>query len=110
YILKNPDEKIKLRVCRASVVLLAIVALVVALKLKNIYTLCLEAWSFLLVSIAIPFIAGIISKNPKKIAAVISSISGFLVFSLAPQNLSHRLLGFLTSLITYIIFSKTKLN
>ena len=80
---KDISDTSLLRVMRISVVFVAIVTTIMALMRGNIYELVGESSSFSLVSLFIPLIAGIYWKRASPQGAVLSMITGLLVWLIA---------------------------
>lgn len=99
----RPDasEKLQLKWCRWSVMLLSLLSLILALHFQNIYKLCQEAWGVLLVGIVAPMIAGVYWKKANRTGAVVGASCGIVSWILfkifTPPEYPHNLFGFIVS-------------
>lgn len=78
--LKNPTEKRILQILRISVVVITLISLLMAITKSNIYELVSQASALSLVSLFIPLLAGLFWKKSTSTGAVVSMISGFIVW------------------------------
>lgn len=99
----KPDasEKLQLKWCRWSVILLSALSLMLALHFQNIYKLCQEAWGVLLVGLVAPMVAGVYWKKANKagaVAGVICGVASWLIFKMfTPSEYPHNLFGLAVS-------------
>ena len=109
------DSDKALRACRTVVLTSGLLSLGVALYLQNIYELMLSASAIGLVSIAVPFIAGIYwprANMPGAIAAMFSGLCSWIFFTalgkqIAPNgDFPSYLLAVLCALIFLVVTSK----
>ncbi|MCX8093068.1 MAG: hypothetical protein N3E50_02730, partial [Candidatus Goldbacteria bacterium] len=108
YFKKDASDKEKLFWCRFSVIILGIISLFLALKFTSIYELCLESWTFLLTSFTGPLLFSLFWKKTTSagvIAGALCGLIGWIIFNFFTTNLPSKLLGFMISCISIIIFS-----
>lgn len=101
YFRPGASEELKLAWCRRSVPLIGALSLCLALYFKNIYALCQEAWTFMLVSLTAPLAAGLYWKRANAAGAFAGSLGGlaaWILFAwLLPAEYPHKLMAFLAS-------------
>ncbi|PJZ24759.1 sodium:solute symporter [Leptospira hartskeerlii] len=78
--LKNPSEKLLLRVMRFSVLVVTIVSTGMALSETNIYQLVADSSSISLVSLFVPLVAALFWKEANASGAVYAMFSGMIVW------------------------------
>jgi len=104
----KPDasDRLRLLTTRIAVPVLGSFAVVIALKAQVVYNLIQDANSIMLVSIVVPFIAGVWWKRANRSGVLASMAAGFIAWALAvnlaPQ-LPGDLLGLLACLVTLLI-------
>jgi len=109
YLKPDASEDLKLKCCKWSIPLVAVLSLMLALYFKNIYELCLNSWGILLVGVAAPMIAGAYWKKTSTAAAIASAVAGtgswilFTVF--LPDGSPNNLFGFLVSCVVLVVVS-----
>lgn len=96
--LKNVSDKNFLLITRMSVVGIALISLVFALMSNNIYELVGEASAISLVSLFVPLCAGLFLKSKNEMAAIISMISGMLVWFICARMQSDEPYAFFAHL------------
>lgn len=110
----NTTEKEKLAWCKASVPLLGILSLILALYFKNIYKLCQEAWGILLVGVAAPMMVGVYWRRATAqgaLAAASAGMTTWLFVKMTQPAYPPNLIGFCVSAVTLVVVSlleKTK--
>ncbi len=104
---KKLTEKQKLFLCKVSVPIVGFFSLLIALYFKDIYQLCLESWTVLLVSVTAAMIYAALTKRAFALVAILASIFGvvgWIFLSKTSYVLPNKLGGFLVSIITIFIF------
>ena len=102
----QPSDKLKLLATRIAIPVFGLVAIYVALKVQVIFNLILDANSVILVSVVIPFIAGVYWKNANRTGTLAAMAVGFLVWLLAAifmPNLAGDMLGLIACLVTILV-------
>ena len=82
------------------------IAIYVALKVQVIFNLILDANSVMLVSVVIPFIAGVYWKISNRTGTLAAMAMGFLAWLLAEMfmpNMAGDMLGLIACLVTILI-------
>ncbi|MBI2069675.1 MAG: sodium:solute symporter family protein [Elusimicrobia bacterium] len=101
YFKKGVDDKTKLAWCKFSVPVIGIGSLLLALYFQNIYKLCQEAWTLMLVSLVVPLVAGLYWKRatgPGAVASALAGVASWILLTLTmPENYPHKLFAFLIS-------------
>lgn len=109
YVNPHASESLKLRWCKGSIPLLAVLSLILALYFKNIYTLCTQSWGVLLVGAAAPMIWGVYWERANTYGAVAAAFGGpvsWILFSfLLPDGYPTNLLGFVVSCLLMVTVS-----
>ncbi|MBU9888462.1 MAG: sodium:solute symporter family protein [Candidatus Omnitrophica bacterium] len=109
YLKPDASERLQLRWCHWSVLIVAALSLILAVHYRNIYALCTNAWGFLLVGVAAPMIAGVYWKKATTLGAVTGAVGGtfswVLLSKFAPEGFPAHLGGFAISCITLFIAS-----
>ena len=103
---REPSDKLRLLVTRIAIPVFGSFAIYVALAVKVVYNLIMDANSVSLVCVVIPFIAGIYWKLTNRTGVLASMAMGFLVWLLAiflAPELAGDMLGLLAGLITILI-------
>lgn len=96
----------KLLITRIAIPACGIIAVYVALKVQVVLELMFDANSFMLVSVAVPFIAGVWWKKANRTGALAAMAVGFLVWVLSEwlyPNLAGDVLGLIFALLAIII-------
>jgi len=109
YLKPAASEDLKLKCCKWSIPLVAVLSLMLALYFKNIYELCLNSWGILLVGVAAPMIAGVYWKKASTAAAIASAVAGtgsWILFAVClPDGSPNNLFGFLVSCVVLVVVS-----
>ena len=91
------------------------IALLLALKMTSVLDLMLHSYSFMVSGMIIPVLAALFSKNPNKVAALLSMLTGgsltlFLILSGfdLPLELDANIFGIGGSLLVYILVASVK--
>ena len=109
----HASDRLRLLSARIAIPSFGIIAVYVALKVRVVYDLILDANSVILVSITVPFIAAIWWRQANRTGALASMAIGFLVWFLtvlfAPE-LPGDLLGLLAGLTTILIVTPLTQN
>jgi SSS family solute:Na+ symporter len=103
---KNMTDRQHLNATRIAIPVFGTIALVVALKVQVVYNLILDANSVMLVSITVPFIAGIWWKKSNRSGTLSAMIVGFITWAVAQfvaPEYPGDLLGMLACLITLVV-------
>jgi len=103
---KDLSPRQVLTVSRWSVVGLGIIALGAALYFQRIYDIMVGAWAVLLVSLFVPLVAGIYWKRANStsaVAAIISGLFSWLVFSRIQQDWPADILATGVATLTLIL-------
>jgi len=103
---RETSDKFRLLVTRIAIPVFGCFAIYVALAVKVVYNLIMDANSVSLVCVVIPFIAGIYWKLTNRTGVLASMAVGFLVWILAifmTPDLAGDMLGLLAGLITILI-------
>jgi len=102
----KPSDKLKLLVTRLAIPVLGSIAIYIALKVQVIFNLILDANSVILVSVVVPFIAGIYWKKSNRTGTLAAMAAGFLVWLVAVwylPNLAGDMLGLIACLVTILV-------
>ena len=81
-------------------------AVVIAIKAKVVFNLIQDANSIVLVSIAVPFVAGVWWKKANRTGVLASMAAGFVTWAAATlfaPNLAGDVLGLLAGLVTLLV-------
>ena len=100
------SDRLRLLVTRAAIPLFGIIAIYVALEVKAVYNLIMDANSVMLVCVVVPFIVGVWWQRANRTGALASMAVGFLTWLLAIlflPNLPGDLLGLLVGLLTMLV-------
>ncbi|WP_319499432.1 sodium:solute symporter family protein [uncultured Draconibacterium sp.] len=91
------------------------IALLLALKMTSVLDLMLHSYSFMVSGMIIPVLAALFSKNPNKVAALLSMLTGgsltlFLILSglKLPLELDANIFGIGGSLLVYVLVASVK--
>jgi len=98
----------KFSVTRIAIPVCGIIGVYVALEVQAVLQIMLDANSFLLVGIVVPFIAGVWWKKANRTGALSAMAAGFLAWFLSAwlyPELAGDVIGFGVSLATIVIFS-----
>jgi SSS family transporter len=98
---KQMTDKFRLLTTRIAIPVFGSVAVYVALKVKVVYDLIMDANSVILVCVTIPFIVGIYWRRANRTGALVSMAVGFLTWFIAivfAPGFPGDLLGLLTGL------------
>lgn len=110
---KDLTDKAHLLATRIAIPVFGTVALVVALKVQVVYDLILDANSVVLVSITVPFIAGVWWKKSNRSGALTAMAAGFITWAIATvvaPDLPGDLLGMIACLVTLVIVTLATQN
>jgi Na+/proline symporter len=102
----RPTDKLRLLTTRVSIPVFGSIAIYVALKVQVIFDLILDANSVILVSVVIPFIAGVYWKSANRTGTLAAMAAGFLTWLLAAifmPNLAGDMLGLIACLVTILV-------
>ena len=105
-IKRRPSDDLKLLATRIAIPVFGSIAIYVALKVQVIFNLILDANSVILVSVVIPFIAGVYWKQANRTGTLASMAMGFLTWLLAVMfmpNLAGDMLGLISCLVTMLV-------
>ncbi len=108
YFNKNATDKEKLFWCRISIIILGFISLLLALYFKSIYELCLESWTFLLISFVGPLLFSLFWKKTTGKGVIFGAISGltsWAILNFLLPFLPSKLFGFLISCVSVITVS-----
>ena len=100
------DARQKLQVTRIAIVVCGIVAVYVALEVQAVLQLMFDANSFMLVSVVVPFIAGVWWKKANRTGALAAMAVGFLAWVLSEwlyPDLAGDVLGLGFALLAIVI-------
>lgn len=109
--LLKPDatEELKLKVCKWSIPVMALLSLGLAYYFKEIYKLCQETFSFMLVSLAAPLLFGIFWKKASAAGCLASFAAGTLSWPLLtwllPEGQPTKLYAFLCATAALVLGS-----
>jgi SSS family solute:Na+ symporter len=91
------------------------IALLLALKMTSVLDLMLHSYSFMVSGMIIPVLAALFSKNPNKVAALLSMLTGgsltlFLILSGLdlPLDLDANIFGIAGSLLVYVLVATVR--
>ena len=108
------SDRLRLLVTRAAIPLFGIAAIYVALEVKVVYDLIMDANSVMLVCVTIPLIVGVWWQRANRSGTLASMAMGFLTWFLAillvpdlPGDLFGLLAGLLTILVVTPLTQKT---
>ena len=102
----QPSDKLRLVATRIAIPVFGSIAIYVALKVQVIFNLILDANSVILVSVVVPFIAGVYWKNANRTGTLAAMAMGFLAWLLAVMvmpNLAGDMLGLIVCLVTILV-------
>lgn len=102
----RPTDKLRLLATRVAIPVFGSIAIYVALKVQVIFNLILDANSVILVSVVIPFIAGVYWKSANRTGTLAAMAVGFLTWLLAVifmPNLAGDMLGLIACLVTILV-------
>ena len=100
------SDQLRLLVTRAAIPIFGIIAIYVALEVKAVYDLIMDANSVMLVCVVVPFIVGVWWRRANRTGALASMAMGFITWFLAilfAPELPGDLLGLMTGLLTMLI-------
>lgn len=100
------SDRLRLLATRIAIPVFGSIAIFVALEVKVVYNLILDANSVILVCVTIPFIVGVWWRRANRIGALASMAMGFITWFLAimlAPDFPGDLLGLLVGLITILI-------
>lgn len=100
------SDRSRLLATRIAIPAFGTIALVVAIKVQVVYDLILDSNSVILVSITVPFIAGVWWKKANRTGALAAMAAGFVAWTIAllvAPEMPGDLLGLLTCLITLLV-------
>ncbi|MDX2430963.1 MAG: sodium:solute symporter family protein [Bacteroides sp.] len=111
-VLKKHKSKNGLRYSQILTLLIGILALLIALKMTSVLELMLHSYSFMVSGMFIPLLAGLFSKKPNSLAALMSMIIGgvstltLIISDISlPLDLDASIFGIGASLIVYLSIS-----
>jgi len=99
-------DQLRLLATRIAIPVFGSVAIYVALKVQVIFNLILDANSVILVSVVVPFIAGVYWKAANRTGALAAMAMGFLMWlaaTLLAPDLAGDMLGLMVCLVTIVI-------
>ena len=102
----NAPDAFRLLVARLTIPVCGIIAIFVALEIRAVYDLMLNANILLLATIIVPFIAGVWWKKANRTGALASIAAGFLTWLGAMHwlpSMPADLLGLLACLVTLLV-------
>ena len=109
-VLKLHKSKNALSYSQLLTLFIGIAALIIALSMTSVLELMLHSYSFMVSGMFIPVLAGLFTKKPNALAAIISMIAGgcttlVLIISKVnlPLGLDANIFGISTSLMAYIL-------
>lgn len=100
------SDKLRLMATRIAIPVFGTIAIYVALKVQVIFDLILDSNSVILVSVVIPFIAGVYWKAANRTGTLTAMAMGSLVWLLATlfvPDLAGDMLGLVACLVTIVI-------
>jgi len=100
------SDRLRLLVTRVAIPIFGIIAIYVALEVKAVYDLIMDANSVMLVCVVVPFIVGVWWRRANRTGALASMAMGFITWFLAilfAPELPGDLLGLMTGLLTMLI-------
>ena len=100
------SDRLRLLVTRIAVPVFGVFAVVIAIKAKVVFNLIQDANSIVLVSIAVPFVAGVWWKKANRTGVLASMAAGFVTWAAATlfaPNLAGDVLGLLAGLVTLLV-------
>lgn len=109
YLKKDASDSEKLAWSKRSVPVVGLASLAMALHFQDVYRLCQEAWSFLLVGLTAPLLAGLYWERASPAGAAAAALAGPAVWlssaALLPEPFPAKLLGFSASLAALALVS-----
>ena len=99
-------DKLRLLATRIAIPVFGSIAIYVALKVQVIFNLILDANSVILVSVVIPFIAGVYWKAANRTGTLAAMAMGFLIWLLATlltPDLAGDMFGLIACLVTIVV-------
>lgn len=105
---RGASEGLKLAWCKASVPVIGLLSLGMALYFKNIYRLCQEAWGILLVGIAAPLILGVYWKGADArgaFAGACAGVAAWISVKVLLPAWPSNLIGFAVSCLVVVVVS-----
>ena len=103
---REPSDRNRLLATRIAIPVFGSIAVITAIKAKVIYNLIQDANSVMLVSIVVPFIAGIWWKKANRTGVLASMAAGFVAWALSVRyapDWPGDLIGLLACLVTLLI-------
>ena len=102
----KPSDKLRLLVTRLAIPIFGSVAIYIALKVQVIFNLILDANSIILVSVVIPFIAGVYWKIANRTGTLAAMGMGAFVWLLSTiflPDLAGDMLGLVACVVTILV-------
>ncbi len=100
------SDRLRLLVTRIAIPVFGLFAVYIAIKAKVVFNLITDANSIVLVSIAVPFVAGVWWKKANRTGVLASMAAGFIAWAgttvFAP-NLAGDLIGLIAGLVTLLV-------
>jgi SSS family solute:Na+ symporter len=94
--------------------MIGLLALFLALKMENVLELMLLSYAFMVSGLIVPVLAGLFTRHPSSLAALVSMISGgtttivlILLKLTLPFGLDVNIFGIAVSLASYLITAQT---
>ena len=103
---KDMSDRLQLMATRIAIPVFGTLALIVALKVQVVYDLILDANSVILVSITVPFIAGVWWKKSNRTGTLAAMAAGFITWAIAivvAPEFPGDLLGMIACLVTLVV-------
>jgi len=109
-VLRKHKARKSLRYSQLLTLFIGILALFLAMKMENVLELMLLSYAFMVSGLIVPVLAGLFTKKPNSLAALLAMISGGLTTTLLeftkqplPLDLDANIFGIAVSLIFYIV-------
>lgn len=116
-VLKKHNHKNSLQFSQLLTLAIGIIALLLALKMTSVLELMLHSYSFMVSGMIIPVLAGLFSKSPNSLGALISMIAGgsttlvLIILNIQlPFGLDANIFGIVFSLIIYFCVNFIQTN
>lgn len=103
---KNPGDRLSLLVARAAIPSLGLVAIIIAIKAREVFDVMIDANVLLLAAIIVPFVLGVWWKKANRsgaLAAMAAGIAAWLITRSVAPEWPGDLVGLGVSLITMLV-------
>lgn len=109
-VLGKHQRRNSLRYSQTLTLIIGALALLLAMKMENVLELMLLSYAFMVSGLLVPVLAGLFTKKPNSLAALLAMLGGGLTTSILvmlnadlPFGLDANIFGIAMSLIVYIV-------